>query len=142
MIDVSATSVFGRVVRDGAGRQWIDVPRRSACQSCGKSSDCGMSILGSLAGDPNLRLPIDGLSVHDGAQVELSCASSGLLRAAFLAYGLPTLGMVGGALAAAALDFGDGVLALSALVGLALGVMTTRLAVARGHMPTLTLIEE
>lgn len=142
MTDAPSTPVFGRVVRDGAGHQWIDVPRRSACQSCGKSSDCGMSLLGSLAGDKSLRLPIAGLSVRDGAQVELSCSSRGLLRAAFLAYGLPSMGVVGGAVVAALLDYGDGVQAMSAFLGLALGVMTTRLAVARGHLPTMTLIEE
>lgn len=139
MTDASPT-VTGHVVRDDAGRLWVDVPRRSACQSCGKSSACGMSVLGGLSSAGSIRLNADGLA--EGASVDLACPSSGLLKAAFLAYGLPALGLVGGAVSMAVLEFGDGVQALGAGLGLVLAIILTRRTVARGHLPTLSIYEE
>lgn len=142
MSDTSHIVATGQVVRDGAGRMWIDVPRRSACQSCGKASGCGMSVLGGLSGNSPLRLSVDGLNRAPGEHVALSCAASGLLKAAFLAYGLTVLGLVAGGVAPALLGLGDGWQALGAALGLGLGILITRWAVARGHIPALTLTEE
>jgi len=142
MTEATPTTVSGHVVRDGAGRLWIDVPRRSACQTCDKSKGCGMGVLGSLSGNGSIRLAADGRAVHVGDQVALTCSSSALLKAAFLAYGLPALGLVFGAVAMALMNFSDGAQVLGAALGLGLGVLTTRQAVARGHLPKLTLNEE
>lgn len=141
MNDTTAT-VYGQVVRDASGRMWVDVPRRSACHSCEKTSGCSMSVLGGLVGGQTTRLPIDGLDMRDGETVQLSCPSEGLLKAAFLAYGLPAFAMVVGALVAATLTVSDLYQALGAAGGLALGVLITRWLVARGHLPTMTLNEE
>jgi sigma-E factor negative regulatory protein RseC len=136
------STVSGQVLRDGAGRYWLDVPRRSACQSCGKSSACSMNALGGLVGSANMRLPIEGLGLSSGDRVTVACSTDSLLKSAFLAYGLPSLGLVVGAAIMAMMNFGDGGQALGAGMGLALGVMITRWAVARGFLPALTYFEE
>lgn len=139
---VSGPTVSGLVLRDGAGRLWLDVPRHSACQSCGKSSSCSMGVLGGLAGSASMRVPIDDENLRAGDQVTVVCSSTGLLKSAFLAYGLPSVGLVLGAAMMAVMNFADGAQALGAGMGLVLGVMTTRWAVAQGHLPTLTYFEE
>jgi len=141
MSNATAT-VSGQVVRDDAGRLWIDVPRRSACQTCGKSKGCGMGVLGGLGGNGAVRMAADTPGLVVGQRVAVTCASSDLLLAAFLAYGLPALGLVVGAVAMAVMNFGDGAQALGAASGLILGVLITRQAVARGHLAAMTLNEE
>ncbi|MCR4379346.1 MAG: SoxR reducing system RseC family protein [Rhodospirillales bacterium] len=138
----SEPTVSGQVMRDGAGRLWLDVPRLSACQSCDKTSTCSMSVLGGLAGSASMRLPVEGVDLHSGDRVTVACSSNGLLKSAFLAYGLPSLGLVVGAAMMAVMNFDDGAQALGAGLGLILGVMITRWAVARGHLPALTYFEE
>jgi len=101
-----------------------------------------MGVLGGLGGNGTVRMAAEGHDLVAGQRVALTCASSGLLQAAFLAYGLPALGMVLGAVATAAMEFGDGAQALGAALGLGLGVLITRQAVARGHLAALTLNEE
>lgn len=139
MSEPLAHTVIGRVVRDGQDRLWIKVPRLSACQGCGKSDSCATPQMGG--GAPS-RLPVVGLDVRAGDTVSLSCAGQGVLKAAFLAYGVPALGLVLGALGAALAGGGDFAELLGAALGLGLGLLTTRLAVARGHLPELILNEE
>ena len=135
-------TVTGRIELDAQGRTWVAVPRRSACQSCGKSSGCGMSVLGGLAGGQKTRLPIAGMDAREGDTVALSCAPGGLLKAAFLAYGLPVLGLVLGAGAAALMNLNDASQMLGAGAGLVAGLLLARLAAKHGRTPTLRLIEE
>lgn len=142
MNDEGYTAVSGTVVKDAQGRTWVDVPRRSACQSCGKSSGCSMSVLGGLAGGQTTRLSVDGMDLEPGQQVALACPSSGVLKAAVLAYGVPLLGVVGGALIAAAFDFSQGAQMLSAAVGLGVGILVLRRSGRQGGLANLTLIEE
>ena len=132
------TTVTGRVIRDG-GNLYIDVPRRSACQSCGKESGCGMSLLGGLAGNGSMRLSLNDDAADPGAEVVLGCSQDGLLKAAFIAYAPPALGLVLGAVAAALSGLGEGVQALSALGGLALGLMLTRVAAAKTRLPAMQI---
>ncbi len=141
MSNATAT-VSGHVVRDGAGRLWVDVPRRSACQTCAKSKGCGMGVLGGLGGNGGVRVAVDAPGLVAGQRVSVTSASSGLLQAAFLAYGLPALGLVVGAVTMAVMNFGDGAQALGAALGLVLGALITRQAVARGHLAAMTLNEE
>lgn len=136
------SSVTGRVSVDADGRTWIDVPRRSACQSCGKSSACSVSVLGGLTGGQTTRLPVEGLDVREGQSVQLTCTSENLLKAAFLAYGLPALGVVAGGLCAAAAQGGDGLAFLGAALGLGLGVASARWLTTRGHVSEMTIYEE
>lgn len=142
MSDEGTTAVSGTVVQDAQGRTWVDVPRRSACLSCGKSSGCSMSVLGGLTGGQTTRLSVDGLELAPGQQVELACPSGGVLKAAVLAYGMPLAGVVGGALIAAALEFSQGAQMLCAGLGLGVGVLLLRWAGRQGSLANLTLIEE
>lgn len=142
MSDQRYSAVFGTVVKDAQGRTWVDVPRRSACQSCGKSSGCSMSVLGGLAGGQATRLSVSGVNLAPGQHVELVCPTTGVLKAALLAYGLPLAGLVVGALVAVAFDFSQGAQVLCAGVGLGAGALALRWASRRGDLANLTLIEE
>lgn len=142
MSDEGYTTVSGTVVKDAQGRTWVEVPRRSACQSCGKSSGCSMSVLGGLTGGQITRLSVGGLELPPGQQVKLACPAGGVLKAAMLAYGVPLAGVMGGALIAAALDQSQGAQMLSAGLGLGLGVLAMRWAGRQGGLTNLTIIEE
>jgi len=136
------STVSGRVVAGDDGRLFVDVPRRSACQSCGKESGCGMSVLGALSVSQSLRLELQDISVVAGQSVRLSCPQDGLLKAALMAYAPPALGVVMGAVAMALNGFGDGAQVLGALTGLALGLMTTRMLATRSALPKMNILKE
>ncbi len=139
--DLLVTS--GRVVTDKAGVAWLEVSRETACGGCHNSDCCssapqeeepGLGVPGKM------RFALDGRwREHEGERVELACSQNGLLLAALLAYGIPTLGAVLGGVLAAKLGWGDGFQALSALGGLVLGFMVARRAVALGQAPSVTL---
>ncbi len=133
----------GRVVTDKAGVPWVEVSRETACGGCSNNDCCssaqeeeepGLGVPGKM------RFALDGQwSEHEGERVELACSQNGLLFAALLAYGIPTLGGVLGGVLAAGAGLGDGLQALGALGGLVLGFMLARWAVARGQLPLVTL---
>lgn len=135
------TTVTGRVVRDGDGL-FVDVPRRSACQSCGKESGCGMSLLSGLAGGGSMRMNLREGVAEPGSSVVLGCPQDGLLKAAFIAYAPPALGLVVGAVVAALNGSGEGVQALGALGGLIVGLMLTRVAAAKARLPAMRILKE
>ena len=138
----AGTTVTGRVAVDDDGALFVDVPRRSACQSCGKDSACGMSVLGGLAGTAGfVRMDLKDGTAQSGDTVTLSCPQDGLLKAAVIAYAPPALGLVGGAVTAALNGGGDGVQALGALGGLVLGLMITRWAAAKSRLPAMTILK-
>ena len=136
------TTVGGRVIADDDGRLFVDVPRRSACQSCGKESGCGMSVLGGLSVSQSVRLELQDVGVDPGQTVQLSCPQDGLVKAAILAYAPPALGVVAGAVAMALSGFGDGAQAFGALLGLGLGLMTTRMVASHSALPQMYILKE
>lgn len=121
----------GSVRRIVAGQALVAVAA-SGCTSCGHAGGCG---IGKLAGrgETLLALPATpGLRAGDAVQVELREAQ--LTRAALVGYLLPVLLIVAGALLGQALGekLGaggtvDGLAALGAVAGLALGLLLTRL---------------
>lgn len=135
------TVVSGTVVQDDLGRLFVDVPRMSACQSCSKSKGCGTSMLGSLGGTKDLRFRLKG-KAEVGDTIRLVCDQDDLVRAAFLAYMPPAVGMVLGGASAALSGSGDGVQALCALGGLCLGLILTRGLSTRDRVPAMQVIKE
>ncbi len=116
----------------------------SGCASCGHGAACGIGKLAGGRAETLLALPATpGLRAGDAVQVELREAQ--LTRAALLGYLLPVLLIVAGALLGQALGekLGaggtvDGIAALGAVAGLALGLLLTRLH----RPPTLRLVPE
>lgn len=80
-------------VRDGHATVAVD--GASACPRCAAGKGCGAGLLAATSGKRELELPIgNGLQLAAGDLVQLSIASSRLLRASIYAYGLPLAGIV------------------------------------------------
>ncbi|WFE68629.1 SoxR reducing system RseC family protein [Thiomicrospira sp. R3] len=79
---------------------WVRTQRESACGGCQGQSSCGTSSLAkvfAMGSQPLLRLP-NLMEARPGDQVLLELDGSSLIKQAFLAYGLPLLGLFTGAL--------------------------------------------
>lgn len=96
----------GRVVALEADGLWVETIRKSTCGSCAVRKGCGHGLLNRMAdgtrgyirvlpGDQSM----DHIHVND--QVLISIPEEVILRGSFIAYGLPLLVMLFGALAAA-----------------------------------------
>jgi len=114
MIEAGAT-----VIATEPGYAWVETRRESACCHCATAGSCGVSALGKALGTrpDRVRLP-DPLSVQTGERVVIGIAEERLLSAAFRAYMVPLLCMLGAALAGAQLGFsqwGTGFFSLAAL---------------------------
>lgn len=123
----------GRVVGLEADALWVETMRRSTCGACAAQKGCGHGLLNSIADGKRgyIRVmpgehPVAHYKIND--QVQISIPEEVILRGSFIAYGLPLLAMLAGALAAANLLPGSGDLAVSggAAVGLALGYVLVR----------------
>ena len=135
------SSVQGRVIKDRDDQLVVEVAKRSACQGCAKETGCTMSALGALNPSQSLHIAVSDMDLNVGETVELQCTHDGLVKAAFLAYGPGSLGLVIGASIAALNGFGDGGQALGALLGLSLGLSLTRMGARKGGLPTLKILK-
>lgn len=112
-----------RVIATEPGYAWIETRRESACCHCATAGSCGVSALGKALGTrpDRVRLP-DPLSVQTGERVVIGIPEERLLAAAFCAYMVPLLCMLGAALAGAQLGFSQLGIGFSSLVALAAGL--------------------
>ena len=122
-------SVVGRVcaVQEGVVTVIVDSP--VTCHRCASGKGCGAGLLaaGQESKQIEIRIPA-GMVLHTGEQVRLAIASADLLRAAFLAYGLPLVSML--VFIGAAAIFGNALSdltgAIVAIAGLAAGIFAGR----------------
>jgi sigma-E factor negative regulatory protein RseC len=123
------------VVATGAGFATVSVKAAVACPRCAAGRGCGAGLLQKGRTRVMQVRVAAGLELEVGDQVSLELAPERLLRAAWLAYGLPLSAMVlGVAVATAALHPGnDFALVAFAAVGLAAGVFAGRSRLARDH---------
>lgn len=105
---------------------WIETVRLSSCSACSAQSGCGQAVLGKLIdqqkqGQKNLvRLPrTENTSIEIGQSVILGIPEDALIRASFLAYGVPVSALLVGAGVAQALGWSDLMVAAAAIVSLA-----------------------
>lgn len=112
-----------RVAEVAEGGVWVEAVQQSACSGCNARSGCGQHSLSKL-GRP-MRLWVDGgAGLQAGQEVVLSMPSGGLAMSALMLYGLPLLGLIGGALAGQL--YSDSAAAVAALAGLAAGFAGAR----------------
>jgi sigma-E factor negative regulatory protein RseC len=114
----------GQVVAEDGDFIWVQTQARSACSHCNVGSSCGTSVLGQWFGQRSNRIRVHnhlGLQIGQGAVVGIDEAA--LLKASFIAYLLPMLTMVAGAMFATLIGAGDGEVALWTLLGLGLGLL-------------------
>jgi positive regulator of sigma E activity len=127
-METSRGTVVSVVRRAGATCAIVDV-ETAACPRCAAGRGCGA---GLPAPRRRVELPVDpALGLAAGDAVDLRLEPTGVLKAALIVYGGP----LGGALAAAALAYGmrldDAAAAAAALLGIGVGVLASRLRLAR-----------
>ena len=118
----------------------VEVAASLHCARCAAGKGCGAGLLG---GDDRPRrvdaLITQDLDLVEGDQVAIELAPDNLLRASLIVYGLPLLGAVTGAAGAWLAGAGDLGAAVTALVGVGVGIMAGRLRLQRaGCLRTFT----
>jgi sigma-E factor negative regulatory protein RseC len=92
----------GLVLSVRGGMAEVQAERRSACGSCAGNAGCGTSVIARLFGRRETLLRAqDNIGVGPGDRVVIGLPESALLEASFLAYLVPLLSMIGGAMAGA-----------------------------------------
>lgn len=121
-----------RVVSVGNGQARVEASSQQGCAACQSQSSCSVSGLGKFFGrnKPPVAVACD-LAVQPGDSLVLSLAESDLLRAGILAYLLPTVLSVLGAITASLFGLGDAAAVAATLAGFAAG-----LAIARAFFRT------
>ncbi len=118
------------VAETGPGYVWLDIRRQSACGSCHASGGCGTAALAKVWGGKSTRVrAISELPLQAGDAVIVGLADGVLLRGALLAYLLPVVLLLAGALLGESAFAGAGeepVILLGAL-GLGLGFLVVRI---------------
>lgn len=117
-----------RVVSVGNGKAWVEASSQQGCAACHAQSSCGVSGLGKFLGRNKAPVALAcDLAVQPGDSLVLGLAESDLLRAGLLAYLLPTLLSVLGAIAATLLGLGDAGAVIAMAAGFAAGLAIARL---------------
>lgn len=121
-----AECTFGTVVATGPGTATVAVEAAVACERCAAGRGCGAA----LPGRPRrrrLQVSVPSrLDIAPGDRVKLALASATLLRAAWLAYGLPLAGLVAAVVAgSASIESEAGAVAFGA-AGLVAGAAAAR----------------
>ena len=116
-----------RVVALGTGKVWVEASSQQGCAACHAQSSCGVSGLGKFfsRSKPPVPLACD-LTVRPGEELVLNMTDADLLRAGLLAYLLPAVLSVLGAIAATLSGMGDGAAVAAMAVGFASGLTIAR----------------
>lgn len=132
----------GRVIAVNGDSIWVQTIRQSACNSCKARHGCGQKVLaGATGGRANQVQVVNHLGARVGDEVTLAIAESALLGASLLAYAVPLLLFVLGAVAGHYVGSGtEGAAIVGSMIGLALGFGVSRLLHGRHgneYMPQL-----
>jgi positive regulator of sigma E activity len=104
----------------------VEVAAISSCARCAAGKGCGAGLLIGSKSRRVQALVADGLQVRAGDHVRIELGAGELLRATALVYGVPLAGAVTLAALAYALQLGDLGAAVSAIAGLAGGILAAR----------------
>jgi len=122
-------SPIATIVSLADGMATVTVSRSVVCARCAAGKGCGAGLLNGNPEPARLRLPVPGaMRLRVGDQVYLELSADGLLKASFLAYGLPLLGAVTALLAGWLIA---GSLNDASTIGLAIAGMLAGLVAAR-----------
>jgi sigma-E factor negative regulatory protein RseC len=102
----------------------VQTKPRSSCSACHVGTDCGTSVLARWFGQRTNRVRVrNTLGLQEGQGVVIGIPEAVLLKASLFAYLMPMLAMVIAAIFAEQEGASDGVVALSSIVGLGLGLL-------------------
>ncbi len=113
------------VLRAAGPQVELELQRDSSCNGCELVDGCGVGALGRLLGRRRKSLVIDtDRRLQPGDRVVLAVPERALVRMSLLVYGLPLVGLLGGALLPAALWPGasDALAVVFGATGFAVGV--------------------
>ena len=118
----------GRVVAREGDAVWVETLRRRTCDGCSARHGCGHRLLDSARSGARARVRalVDGEPPEPGATVVVGIPEGALLRAAAMAYLLPVILLLAGALAGAWIAPQGSLPALVGLVGLVIGFLCNR----------------
>jgi len=130
----------GRVVGVETDGLWIETMRRSTCGNCAAQKGCGHGLLNRISDGKRgyIRVLPGDRAIENyaiGDQVLIGIPEEVILRGSFIAYVLPLMGMLAGALAAASWLPGneDFLALLGAAGGLVIGFILVRWHGARHY---------
>lgn len=124
---------IGRVVALDQQGLWVETIRQSTCGSCSAQKACGHSLINSISDGKRSYIRVlpgehasEDCSIDD--QVRISIPEEIILRGSFVAYMLPLLCMLAGAIVAQQwLSLSqDAAAAIGAIIGLAIGFALVR----------------
>ena len=116
-----------RVISIAAGKVWVEASTEQGCAACHSQSTCGLSGLGKFLSRGRAPVSVScDLPLEPGDALVLNVAEADLLRAGLLAYLLPTVLSVLGAIVATVFGLGDAMAAASMLAGFAAGLAVAR----------------
>ncbi len=127
MIEPRLIETRARVVSIGNGQAWVEASSQQGCAACHVQSSCSVSGLGKFfsRNKPPVAVACD-LAVQPGDSLVLSLAESDLLRAGLLAYLLPAVLSVLGAITTSLFGLGDVAAVAAMLAGFAAGLAIAR----------------
>jgi sigma-E factor negative regulatory protein RseC len=117
------------VAEVGPGYVWLDIQRQSACGACHASAGCGTAALAKVWSGRSTRVrAMSELPLQAGDVVIVGLADGVLLRGALLAYLLPLVLLLAGALLgeSAFAGAGEEPVILLGVLGLGLGFLAVR----------------
>lgn len=117
-----------RVVSADNGTVMVEASAQSGCGGCGSRSVCGVSGLGKYFSGNRKAIEVKcDANVRAGDELQLSMDEGDMLKAGLLAYLLPSVMALVGAVVAAAYGFGDLGAVLGAGAGVAVGLLAGRI---------------
>lgn len=116
----------GKVVALEGRMAWVETLRTSACDSCSAKSGCGHSALAKLGQNHVHMQAHSDLILSVGDQVVIGVPEDVMVKSSLLAYLMPLLGMMAGALLVQQVQPGDLYTALGGFSGLLAGFLALR----------------
>ena len=125
------------IVSINNGLATVSVERSAVCARCASGKGCGAGLLSGKRKPARIEVPVpDAMHLLVGDRVKLTLAPADLLRASFLVYGLPLVGVVTalsfGWLASSG-PLGDAKAIGLAIVGLLAGLLAGRDRIGRNR---------
>lgn len=117
----------GRVVALEVGAVWIETLRQSACGSCAAQKGCGHSAIARMSEKPMHVRALTDSTLQLGDEVVIGIPEDILLKSSLIAYLMPLLLALFGALLAQTVNPADGWVVLGGVAGLAVGFVFVRL---------------
>ena len=120
---------------------WIETQAKSACAHCHSGDSCGTSALGKwFARKRNRILVRNHLGLKEGDSAVIGIRGDRLVKAALLAYLWPLVLMIIFSGMASVVEVSDSAVALSALIGLVLGMVSIKIMSDNSKTEAVSLI--